>query len=322
MFFSPQRLPFSWSSTCIALVGVVYCAIQVAPVPVPVPCPGTGCQLFQNFAFYGVSLWWIGVTYFAFMALACLRRANLAALFIAAAALIADTILLAIMLMTAACITCLGAGLLIALLYLSLRSHCRYNTSSSKGLPIALLIWSGLFIAAAASAATEGLAPWRIAGTETAERRVYFAPSCPACRDAVKTFSDSAAFIPLAEEDSDNPAIYTMHKGIQNGLSPAEALETAMQAKRNGTLAEPSFPDSLIFRLRLIRNKADVLRLGFRQLPLIMINGMPQNSHDNSTPQSSSQPVAHPPSSALPPELFAPLNSCGDASPEPCDPPL
>ena len=305
----------------MALVGVGYCAIQLAPMPAPVPCPGTGCQLFQNFAIYGVSLWWVGVAYFAFMALVCLRRANLAALFIAALALIADAVLLAVMLLTAACITCLGAGLLIALLYLALRSHCRHNAQSAAGLPIVLLLWSGLFIAVAASAATESLPPWQIAGTETAERRVYFAPSCPACRDAVKAFSDSVAFIPLAEEDSDNAAVYAMHKSIQNGMSPAEALKTAMLAKAAGTLAEPSFPDSLVLRLRLLRNKADVLRLGFRQLPLIMINGMPQNPRSDSSPRSPARPVADPPPSALPPELLAPLASCGDAAPEPCDPP-
>ena len=320
MFFPPQRLPISWSSICIALVGAIYCAIQVVPVATPVPCPGTGCRLFQDFALFGVSLWWVGVAYFSLMALICLRRANVLALFIAVAALITDALLLVIMLMTAACVTCLGAGLLIALLYFSLRRHFHKSTSPAEGLPIALLIWSGLFIATVASATVESLEPWQIAGTENAERRIYFAPSCPACRDAVAVFSGNAVFIPVAEKDSDNAAVYAMHQGILNGLSPAEALEAVMRAERNGALAEPPFPEALILRLQLLRNKADVLRLGFGQLPLIMINGMPQSPRLDSAPPREARPSA-PSVSDLPTELLAPLNSCGDASPEPCDPP-
>ncbi|SBW04040.1 putative membrane protein [uncultured delta proteobacterium] len=326
MFFSPQRLPVSWSSVCIALLGAAYCAIQVAPVPVSVPCPGSGCQLFQDFTVHGVSLWWVGVAYFAFMVLVCLRRAYGAALAFATAALVADAVLLIVMLMTAACIACLGAGAIIAFLFFIIRRHANIKCAQEPGPSFVLIAWSGFFIAALAFAATEDIEPWRIAGPDNAERRVYFAPSCPACRDAITVFSGNAAFIPVAEKDSDNAAVYAMHKAIANGSTVVEALDAVMQAKMNDTLAEPPFPDSVIIRLKLIKNKAEVMRLGFTKLPLIMINGMPRdmrpaNGTGNGRGAAASYGNGASRSSALPPELVAPLDSCGDANQEPCDPP-
>ena len=323
MFFTPQRLPVSWLSFCIALAGAAYCAIHVAPVPVSVPCPGNGCALFQDFTVLGVSLWWVGAAYFAVMALLCLRRANSLAHMAATAALVADAALLIIMLGTASCVSCLGAGLLIALLFLSLRRHIYAKAVPAPGPSVALFLWGGLFIAALAFAATENLGPWQIAGQENTERRIYFAPSCPACRDAIAVFANDAAFVPVAEKSSDHAAIYGMERAIRNGATIAEALDAVMRAQMNGALAEPSFPDSLILQVKLARNKAEVLRLGFSQLPLIMINGMPQTLR----PGNAATPPAAPAgrdrdSSALPPELLAPVDACGDGAPVPCDPPL
>lgn len=304
MFFTPHRLPVSWLSVCIALAGAVYCGLQVAPLPFEVPCPGTGCRLFRNFSFYGISLWWAGVAYFAFMALVCVRRAQTLALTVAGLALCADAVLLLIMLFTVACITCLGAAALMGLLFFTLRRHVYGKTSSSPGPPRVLLAWGGLFIAALAFAGTEQIRPWHIVGTEQMERRVYFSPSCPACRDAITVFAGQAAFIPVAERESDYPAIMAMHRALENGKTMAEALAAAQDPPAFAVLSL----ENAIFRFRLLRNKAEVLRLGFGQLPLIMINGMPQGL----------RPVSQP-SSALPPELTT-VDSCDGKNPEPCDP--
>ncbi|MDL2210842.1 hypothetical protein LJC26_08605 [Desulfovibrio sp. OttesenSCG-928-O18] len=309
MFFSPQRLPVSWLSVCIALIGAAYCGLQVAPVPFEVPCPGTGCHLFQDFFFYGISLWWVGVAYFAFMALACFRRAQMLALTVAGLALCADGVLLVIMLFTAACVTCLGAAALMGVLFFILRRHVYSKSPQPAGPSFVLLAWGGLFIAALALAGTEQVRPWHIAGTEQMERRVYFSPSCPACRDAITVFADQAMFIPVAERESDYPAIFAMQRALESGKNMPEALAAAQNP--------PAYPalslENAMFRLRLLRNKAEVLRLGFDQLPLIMINGMPQAMRPAARPSAQ-------PSSALPPELTT-VDSCGGQNPEPCDPP-
>lgn len=336
MSFSTQRLPVSWLSVCISLIGAVYCAAQVAPLPVSVPCPGNGCALFQDFTVFGISLWWVGVAYFTVMALLCLRRAHGLAGLASAAALVADAVLLAIMLATASCISCLGAGLLIALLYLVLRRHGRTKTSI-PGPSYLLFAWGGLFFAALLFAGTESLGPWQLTNPQNADRRVYFAPSCPACRDAITVFAGSAVFIPVAENADDHAAIYGMQKALAEGKTMVQALDVVMKAQREGTIAKPPVLASFALQVKLARNKAEVMRLGFTQLPLIMINGMPQSLrpgpvHTPGGTPAPSRPAPVNPAvsngygadaygtvSGLPPELTDPVDSCGDNSPVPCD---
>lgn len=350
MVFSSQRLPVSWLCVCLALAGAAYCVIQVlpalaplaglgaetAPLAVEIPCPGSGCTLFQDFTVYGISLWWAGVAYFVFMAILCLKKVHGFAMFAATAALIADAALIVVMLFTAACVACLGVAAIMGLLFLALRRHVTARVMPAPGPSLVFLAWAGLFIAAASSAATELMEPWDIAhGTPaeaTHERRVYFAPSCPACRDAVTVFAGSATFIPVAEKASDYAAIRAMHEEIKKGKTMVEALRASDAAKD-----EPFSLETVSFRLRLLRNKAEVLKLGFDKLPLIMINGMPQNLRPQnvsgavsgtvhgpaSGPMSGpmSGPASGMGSSALPPELSA-MDSCGGNTPEPCDPPV
>lgn len=280
---------------------------------VSVPCPGTGCQLFQDFTFKGISLWWAGVAYFAVMVLLCLRKARTLFMTLAALALCADAVLLIIMLGTASCIACLGAAFFMGLLFLVLRRHAYSKTAPDPGPSFIFLAWAGLFIAAVASAGTEHIGPWQMHGPENAERRIYFSPSCPACRDAVTVFAGNAAFIPVAERESDYDAIYRMNLAIKNG----KTLVDALRAANKGTEAEPFSLETLFVRFRLLRNKAEVLGLGFDRLPLIMVNGMPRNLR----PEGGAAPTrpGRADTSGLPPEL-APVDSCS-GSPEPCDTP-
>lgn len=317
MFFTPHRLPVSWLGVCIALAGAVYCGLQAAPLPVSIPCPGTGCHLFQDFTVHGISLWWAGVAYFALMAVLCVRRATTACLFLATLALILDAVLLIIMLGTAACIACLGGALLIGLLFLSIRRHAFNKTIPGPGVSIVFMAWAGLFIAAGAAAGAELISPWRMHGPENAERRVYFSPSCPACRDAITVFAGTAAFMPVVERDSDYAAIYRMQKAVDQGKTMADALAEA----EKGTDDEPLSLHALIMRFKLLRNKAEILRLGFDRLPLIMTAGMPRSLRPGQNTTSVPDHAYPSGSAALPPELSG-VDSCGGASQEPCETPL
>lgn len=316
MFFSQQRLPVSWLGVCTALIGAAYCGIQAVPTPVEVPCPGTGCLLFQDFAVYGVSLWWAGVVYFAFMTIICLRRAHGASLFLAGLALVADAALLVVMLFTAPCIACLGAAFFMGVLFFVLRRHIHSNAMPAPRPSILFLAWSGLFIGVFVSAGSEQMDPWYMVGSPNMERRIYFSPSCPACRDAASVFADNAAFVPVAERDSDYAAIRHMRDAIANGKSFVEAL------RETENIAESSVfsLDEALLHLRLLRNKAEVLHLGFDKLPLIMINGMPQSLRPTPAPTPSA-PYQRRNDTGLPPELDD-INSCGGSNPEPCDDPI
>ena len=318
MFFSPQRLPISWAGICVALVGALFCGLQVAPNGDSLPCPSTGCDLFQDFAIYGVSLWWVGVAYFIFMVLLCLRRARTFALTVATMALAADAVLLGIMLLTAPCVACLGAAAFIGVLFFVLRQHMANKSTAPSKPSVLFMLWFGLFVAVAANIGTELLPSWQLHGPQNAERRIYFSPSCPACRDAVIVFADSAAFFPVAERDSDYAAIYRMREALNSGKTLVEALAVA----DSEGATEPASMETLWFRLLLLRNKATVLRLGFDKLPLIFINGMPRSlrpGSEISAPQPETSRSVYGASADLPPELTA-IDSCGE-TPEPCEAP-
>lgn len=295
------------------MLGAVFCVLQAAPLPVSLPCPGSGCRLFQDFTVMGISLWWAGAAYFALVLLLCLRKATAACLFLATTALLLDAVLLVIMLLSASCIACLGAALLMGLLFLVIRAHAFSKTPQGPGISLVFTVWAGLFLAAGAMAGTELMGPWQLYGPENAERRVYFSPSCPACRDAVAVFASGTAFIPVAERDSDYAAIHHMQNAVKAGKNINEALAGA-----NGKIEDaPWSLQALAMRFNLLRNKAEVLRLGFDTLPVIMVSGMPRALRPG---YAAGLPgPARPGASDLPPEL-SPVDSCGNEV-TPCDPP-
>jgi hypothetical protein len=178
-------------------------------------------------------------------------------------------------------------------------------------------LWMLLFIANGASAFTESIQPWVIHGQEHRERRVYFSPSCPACREAVTFFADKAAFVPVMKDENDFQAIVRMEEGLKQGLTLREAFDAA-QEKR---LASPiSLFRKIFLHILLMRNKVDALRLGFDKLPLLLVEGMPRSPQTDAP--ISSIPGIRPPHdlSYLPPELnLEPLDQC--AGNAPCPPP-
>lgn len=314
MFFSPHRLPIPWLGVALALAGAVFCFWTALPSSTSVPCPTVGCRLFQDVTISGISLWWAGVAYFSVMTLLCLKKAWRAYLLLGALALLGDAVLLIIMLVTAPCLACLGVALLIGLLFLVLYRHA--HSRNARGWLLAFLLWAGLFLAVVASAGGELLGSWQLSGPVRAERRVYFSPSCPACRDAVAVFGESAAFFPVAEREEDYAAIYRMKLALDAGKTLAEALAVS------GAGAEaPYFSiQGALFRLRLLRNKAEVLNLGFSSLPLIITGGMPKGLRPEPAAMSAEPPVRQrQEEAALPPEL-SPLDSCGEGA-LPCDTP-
>ncbi|MDL2272404.1 hypothetical protein LJC23_05165 [Desulfovibrio sp. OttesenSCG-928-I05] len=330
MAISQQHSSPSWGSFILALLGAAYCAVLASPLQESLPCPSSGCYLFRDVAVAGISFWWIGTAAFIALALLCLSRYHAPALIFAGLCLAADCVLLVVMFFTAPCLTCLGAAFFFAVIYLCLRrpAAARYQVAASPRPSILFLLWGALFIANLGAAATEQLGDWVLTGPADADRRVYFSPSCPACREAITVFAGQAAFIPVAENDDDYQAIINMQAAVQDGKSITEALAAAY--------ADPVAvtPDAyLLLRLRLLRNKGTVLGLGFNKLPLLMINGMPQGygtagaasiSGSSASGASDSRPgvgsgasdVSH----GLPPELnLFNLGQCGDDI-APCDP--
>ena len=312
-----RRQPISWGSVLLALLATGFCLVQAGPLADAL-CPSTGCLLFRDVRVAGISLWWVGAGTFACIALLCLLRRTALAFSFVALCLAVDCLLLMVMIFIAPCLSCLGAALFLGLLFLLLRPTPQgWFTGQSR--PSALfIIWGLLFVANGAAVLNEQLGTWVIHGAEHSERRVYFSPSCPACKDAVAAFATGAAFVPVMKDESDFAAIVRLEDGLRNGLS----LQDAFSASLSGPEPDISLARNLRLRLRLLRNKADILRLGFDKLPLIMINGLPQSLRgaDAKPPQRPNSAAAPATSaSGLPPELES-LDQCKQDD-TPCEPP-
>lgn len=289
----------------VALLGGCYCVLQMVLPATIVPCITSGCKVVQDFSIGGVSLWLIGAGYFIVMFAIAIRKHWKFLWAISLFALTVDCLLLLVMFVFGSCLPCLGAAVFIAALYgIAALGYCGSKSSCKFLLP--LIAWGGLFLAAVVSVGVEQLGVWQISGEPRAERKVYFSPSCPACLDAIGIFSGRAAFIPIAERKGDYEMLLAVQVTMSKGWGFEEALLHVMQAPPE-TPIKQTFWESVLTRGMLLRNKAELSRMGVDRLPLIVINGSPQvvNKHSG-----AEYPGVDP--LILDLATFDLLSSCGD----------
>lgn len=329
---SAQDRSIPWTTLFFALLGLAWCGYVAFPTTVPPPCVTSGCALFRDSKIAGVSLWWVGGAYFFLLAVICLRGNHALARMLAGVALFLDAILLMIMLLTAPCFDCLVVAVLMGLCYYLLR--CSAHTDGwfiGSGHPRSLLlpVWFGLLLGNAALAVDEQIPLYNIGAPQAKELSVYFSPSCPACRDALLAFGQTAALYPVEESGEDLASIIKLEALLNAGIPMEDALRRCLDRDE----PEPVLHvyARTLLQAQLLRNKAALMRQGFRALPLIRINGMPGGSPNTSLERSAPtpRPPAAPPRAgedaqphtALPDFLdeSAPLRQCGGDNQEDCD---
>ncbi|MDL2316351.1 hypothetical protein LJC59_04645 [Desulfovibrio sp. OttesenSCG-928-A18] len=265
-----------WLALLFALMGLVWCGYVAFPTTHPAPCLTSGCELFRDTRFGGVSLWWVGGAYFFLLTVICLRGNRPLAAMLSSFALFMDALLLLIMFFTAPCFDCLVVAALLGMSYLVLRpaasgSGNKFQEDVRRS--FLLPVWFGLFLGNAVLAAEEQAPPYIMGNAEATQVRVYFAPSCPACRAAIISLGHSAALYPVEEKEGDFEAVMRLSALLKNGMGMEEALLRSLNEEE--ALPDMSFFERMTLKIQLLRNKAAVWSQGFRALPLIVINGMP-----------------------------------------------
>jgi hypothetical protein len=136
-----------------------------------------------------------------------------------------------------------------------------------------LPVWFGLFLGNAALAANEQILLFSMGNTRSSEVRVYFSPSCNACRSAILALGNTATLYPVEENDGDMDSIIRLAALLKANVPLREALPRSISPDE----PVPHLPlyRRMFLSAQLVRNKAMVLRQGFRALPLIEVNGMP-----------------------------------------------
>lgn len=323
----PQSSYTPWAPLLLALLGLAWCGYVAFPTANPAPCATSGCELFRDTRVAGISLWWVGGAYFFVLSVLCLKGSLHLARLLATLALLGDMALLLIMFFTAPCFDCLVVAVFIGLCYYALRNASDSWFASSRPTPSILLpLWLGLFIGNAALAANEQFPLYALGNSSAREVRVFFSPSCPACRTALVTLGSGAALIPVMEKDEDFDSIVKFRSLLERGEPMREALVRSL----NDTEPMPdiSFVEKWLLGVRLMRNKAALFKQGFRALPLVQINGMPTGMdprHDEApAPRTEARGLVdgHEPSDPALPDFLNNLDNiaqCGGDNPEPCE---
>lgn len=319
-----------WLTFFFALLGLMWCGYVAFPTANPAPCATSGCALFRDTRVAGLSLWWVGGAYFFLLSVLCLRGKRVFARFLAMLALFGDALLLVIMFLTAPCFDCLVVAALMACCYFSLRQQPAtdgwFTEEASRS--ILLPVWLGLFLGNVVLAANEQMPLYTMGNTNATDVRVYFSPSCPACREAILSLGNSAALHPVEEAEGDIDSIIRLDAMLKGNVPLREALARCLNS------AEPApylpFYERAILSVQLLRNKASLMRQGFRAVPLIQINGMPgykttpldRPYMTRQTPASlleqerSADPVYHIAPPTLPPDAGSALPGAdGNAAP-------
>jgi hypothetical protein len=261
-----------WLTLLFALLGLAWCGYMAFPTATPPPCATSGCALFRDTRFAGLSLWAVGGGYFFVLSVLCLRGKRRLARLFSLLALFLDAVLLLIMFVTAPCFDCLVVAALIGLGYYSLLGSAEGWFQEEAKSSVLLPVWFGLFLGNAVLAGNEMLPTHSINGANNAEIRMYFSPTCPACREALVSLGDRAELYPVLEGEADMEPLLRLEALLKARVPMREAVERCLDP------AEPvpslALYQRLLLELQLVRNKAALMRQGYRALPLIQMNGV------------------------------------------------
>lgn len=297
MFTSRSRSPLLWP-LLFAFLGVLFAAWNAWDSS-SVPCITAGCTLYQGFTFAGISLWWGGIAAFAglgllaFMGHAALGRT------LAGLGLILDCLLLSIMVLTLPCLSCLTAALLLALCFITFRVPSGNRAIQNSSRPsVLLLLWGALFIVNIGVIIRSEFQPWVIESSEVSEGnliRIFFSPSCTACRQLVTGMPEAEArkvtWCPVAEEERDLAVILALQKRLAVSAAPFAASFTQALGAPRLTFLDMLHPETLLLQFRLWRNQARVISVGEGRLPLVEFVGTPTALLKPHVMRNSSNPV-------------------------------
>lgn len=276
-----------------SLMGLGFClwvALSPALDTNAADCAATGCTLYKDISFAGISLWHIGAVSFAALGLCAIRGYASIAYMASGCMLAGDVLLLALMAFTAPCTNCLMVAALFALTFWLFRKENEYqnttntvlsqsaNNDGPTGPSYLLCIWTLFFFANSLAAINERMEAWVIHGPDNAPMRIYFSPSCPSCREAIRTYATSGttiAFLPVAEDDADLYAIATLQEELESGKNFFPAFRYA--TNESNVKKDLSWGAYLELQWHLLRNKVRFYASGSTTLPLIQMHGMPKS---------------------------------------------
>lgn len=270
----------------LSILGVVFC-VWIALGNEVNFCVTTGCTLYYDVTFFGISLWWIGCSAFIILAALAIAGNSLAGYWISGCFLLGDLGFLGLMSITAPCVSCLTVALFFAVCFIlfkrawlhqlyagGLRHNYRNPFFKSS---IILWVWTLLFVINVGAVMRAQFDIWPILDeSEDPQIKMFFSPSCHWCREGINVLSGNVnvAFYPVADNNADIYRIEKMINLLNDGMSLADALNQSLDVNEPGFI-ESLYPHILLLRLRLIINKAHIFAAGSESVPFFETKGLP-----------------------------------------------
>lgn len=318
---NPLRHKFLPVSFGVSVMGLAFSVYNILSSFLSGEVCETNCSVFADFTFMGFSLWWLSTLVFALILILSLFGLAYCIRLITAIALFCDLFLFAIMLKTAMCIMCVGAGVLFALSYYAIRYE---NRRPIEPYPKTLLltVWGMLFIALIGSAVNASQKAYPLVSSENAAANVFFSPSCPACKKLIAAEHGNRyiSWYPVEENEDDIWRIIYMKHCLQAGDTLYQALLKAEEAKPEDTVGFFDALDSEYFSMQFAvwKNSAIVKRRS-TVLPYTEVFGAPADLEQGGTDSSIRlQNSVQMQSNSVRQLIGRETEMCGDET-EPCD---
>ncbi len=267
---------WKWGSISIAVIGVVFCILNA--LGVETFCTTSGCEITEEFSLFGLSLYWFGaVTFVIFMAVRLFMGAKPALVF-AATFLFIDVFFLILMSFMAPCLSCLIVAGLFFIMTLLAYYDVNHALSSflSKAVPACIVAWAIFFSPNALNVLAEQLGPSPIHGVAKSPIKIFFSPTCPACKDMV---------IEVIEANPGQVALYPVGKGridmkkicaLKCRYEDSGDINMALDACWSGDCREDlSVLEQLRLSLMVWRNKTHLVKMGKDSVPVMIAQVVP-----------------------------------------------
>ena len=266
----------------ISLSGFIYCLASIFGVTETI-CHTTGCQVYKGYSFLGFSFYTWGALAFALCAFFLIFRKKLNQFFsfdiysfFLTFCLLGEVGLLAYQAIYLPCFSCLVVGLLWGILFiLDLKWKREDNFDSKK---ILVGIWGLLFFTVATSAIKDIITPWPIYGKPDAPIKIFFSPTCPACKKAVQEILEKGlidknkiALFPVAKNEEDKNRICLLQcslRGDNKNKDLPLALNRCWQPEC--TPISVGLWDKLRLNFNLFRNRLALVKMGINHIPVII----------------------------------------------------
>ena len=248
-----QAYGISGGALAAALLGMLFCIWTALGNEVAF-CVTAGCSLYQDLVIGGLSMWWIGTAAFGVLACLALLGAVPAGHFLAGLTLLGDIFLLLLMALTSPCVICLVVACFFALTYWLFRRALHRDDRRPQERSLLLCAWLVLFVVNAGQVVRMQGEVWSISeNSDQATVRMFFSPSCSACREGIGILSGSVdvAFCPVAENDADVARVERMLLLLEEGKTLKEAVAACQNVEEPGPWAF-LHPGQWGLRLRLL----------------------------------------------------------------------